>query len=231
MLIGIHGKKRSGKDTTASIIEDLTCTDQEFKRYALADPIHRALRIGFCDNGWELSVQDVKGMTNWSRDTPLRLSHDLCDEIMWSAIEHLFFYWKAFPNEDLGKIKDLMFEVIEDAGPSWCFRDFMQKLGTDIFVKYKKDIWLNHVPDLNTSNVILSDIRQQHEIDYVREHGVMLFVYSDREMRDDTHITEQGLEPLDGEYIIYNNGSIEDLENHVKDFLKCKIKLNNCNNN
>ena len=209
MLYGIHGKKRSGKDTIAKMIQEETGA----VAYALADPIHRALHYALSRRGYTpgfgeyLTIEHCKGMTWWDRETNIRLQHE---RVVWIALDMLN---KIRPFADWDKVQARCEEVFKD---QWdlSFRQLMQRMGTDVVVHCEKNYWLDWVP--KDQDIILSDVRQEHELEYVRKNsGNMVFVYRPENECYDSHITEMGLLPKSGDIIINNTGTLKELRAQV----------------
>ncbi|QPI17877.1 dNMP kinase [Pectobacterium phage POP12] len=116
-----------------------------------------------------------------------------------------------------------------ELGKPWTIRRFMQVFGTDIVVnQIDKSIWIkltiNEIIDGAVyefpCDTIITDCRQKHEEDALRALGAkFIFVNKDTE-NDDSHITEQGLIPKSGDIVIDNNGTLEQLNNQIKEIFK-----------
>lgn len=210
MIIGIHGKKRSGKDTVAKMLIDKL----GFESYALADPIHRSLHQALSR---ELSLNDVKGFTSYDRDRG-RYGFKRAKGILMKAVHFLNHSCKF---EDYAAIQKRIARLPYRA--YWSIRNLMQCLGTDVVVYVEPDYWLKRVP-LN-KHIIITDIRQQHELDYFRKNNAkLIFVYRDTNLCDN-HVTEKGLDPdVSKDTIIDNNKSLAELEYSVEQFIRQKVK-------
>lgn len=107
-------------------------------------------------------------------------------------------------------------------------RYFLQKLGTECFreifgdnfwlrraeLEIEKD-FLDYSPPFGIIH-IFADIRFENECDWVRDKGGLL-IHIDRGNREggtlvDNHASEQALEFKDGDILIENRGTLEDLE-------------------
>tara|TARA_B100000949_G_C14270251_1_gene446975 strand:+ start:1301 stop:1882 length:582 start_codon:yes stop_codon:yes gene_type:complete len=111
------------------------------------------------------------------------------------------------------------------------FRDMIHK---DIWVDHLKKRWgeLNGSQDNNTIRwwpnnfiLIIDDLRFQNEVDWIRSNdGKIIYVESiniereeeSRKGRDNKHESENGIISLDPDFIIRNNGSLDELEEHAK---------------
>jgi hypothetical protein len=111
-------------------------------------------------------------------------------------------------------------EIIPEFGVSP--RTMMQTLGTE---------WGRHMMGGNfwltcmkrrihpTENVVITDVRFQNEAEYVRENGLLVHIMG-RGGIEGGHASEAGVEPHDGDYYIYNDGTYEDLYMKIELMLK-----------
>lgn len=238
-LIAIVGKKRSGKDTIAEIIK------QEYSAYSLAfaDVLKDALW-----DAYNLSRVHEEGAPIYKRsdfDTVqgeedrrsenVLISNKQAAKILISAVEYL----QCNYNLDGGIIRssdfDHKYEITKKVmqnKKTWSIRTLMQWLGTDIVTEMiDKQFWvkivINRIIDMQGRSdspdyVIITDGRLLHEVNAIRTLGVKL-IHVRRDINNsevDTHISENGIEPLPGEIIIENNGSLEDLKLKVLEVLK-----------
>lgn len=101
-------------------------------------------------------------------------------------------------------------------------RHMMQTLGTEWGRELiHPDIWVIALHELikNTNKIyIIPDVRFQNEADYVRKHGTLIHVYG-RGGIEGNHISEQGLKALDDDFVINNNGTIDDLRRAVQNLV------------
>ena len=110
-------------------------------------------------------------------------------------------------------------------------RDTMKWLGTTIFqyeiskfMPFKRDFWISQlVPDLNRINtdIVLSDVRFQHEIDYIKKHTQIPIysIYIDRYEIDEKDETEKEMKKMTFDCIITNRSSYSDLYNELDKYV------------
>jgi hypothetical protein len=171
MIIGIAGKKGSGKTTLAKIIKKNTsCVELSF-----ADPIKDMLGFGL-----NLSNDQLRG--------------------------------------DQKEVVDDLYGVTP--------RHLMQTLGTDWGRSIDPDLWVNimreKVDPFGLISVVIDDIRYENEADFIREAGVLIHIYRMGGTVDD-HSSESGINVKATDTIIYNNGSLQQLEEkmtELKELLK-----------
>lgn len=158
MIIGIAGRKRSGKDTVASLIVN----EFGFVNYALSTPIKFMLQsIGFYE-------------------------------------------------------PDNKEEIIAPALPV-SYRHLVQTLGTDWGRNLiDKGFWLFYLEALSikVNKIVVSDVRFQNEVDWIIDRGGFVI-----ELHRDTGLVdphESELVELQNTIVIDNNGTYEELYNHVR---------------
>ena len=169
MIIGIVGKKRSGKDTIA----DHLCEKHRFRKYSLALPMKIACK--------EIFLFD--------------------DSQMWG---------------DKKEVIDERYGVTP--------RKILQVFGTELF---QYDIY-NHIPELEnrfklwhkenniTQSIVLSDIRFPHESNVIKElGGILIKVERETGLETDSHASELEMESIIPDFVIDNNGTIEELKNKI----------------
>lgn len=125
--------------------------------------------------------------------------------------DHELYKHKIRPNKDLGI----------------CAREFCQVFGTEFGRKFDtffpnsgiKNIWIHLLCKrlMDSSNLIISDIRYQDELDLFRKHapdGIVFKIERPSIVSTDaysTHSSETQIDSLIADYTLYNTGSIEDL--------------------
>lgn len=138
------------------------------------------------------------------------------DQLNGDLKEEIDSYWKITPRMVLQFFgTEIMQEKINDILP----------VERKFFVKCF-DRWYS---SQNTqSNIVISDIRFQHEVDYIKENNGIVIKINRDTIKDNfsTHISELGIDSIassDIDYIINNNGTIEDLHENINDIME---KLN-----
>ncbi|AHJ86986.1 deoxynucleoside monophosphate kinase [Salmonella phage STP4-a] len=239
-LIFLIGKKRSGKDTTADYIME----NYGAIKHQLAGPIKDALCYAYQvaimskDVGKLFPVlyrSDWEGI-DYDREVDLKISKVQAINIIETAmswlndtlsIKNAYFYNGYIDHRSLSIIKDTI-NSIED---EWSVRRLMQTLGTDImvnhfdrmyWVKWFSLVYLDNFGK-NLDYFIVPDTRQDHELDAARAMGATVIHVvrpSSVNSKVDTHITEAGLPIKQGDTVITNDGSLEELYAKIKKVLK-----------
>lgn len=103
-------------------------------------------------------------------------------------------------------------------------RRLMQTLGTEWGREMISDrIWLQmaeHVLRQNGPGMVITDVRFDNEAEWVRENGgIVVHVRRGAAPKVEAHASEAGVRVVDGDFVVYNNGTIADLENELKEVL------------
>lgn len=213
MIIGLTGKKRSGKDTCANYIESL-CDEQDKYCHLMsfADYLKFTLSVNWQNyNGVNLSYKDFDGH-GIDREFKLDMTQDQFEDYMLRCVAYLKRKGLKGDTPKIPIINNNEFTI----------RKFLQTLGTDIVVSMDKMYWVNVVFNYiekiipKSHTVIITDCRQVHEIETVRSNNGKVIHIKKNTNKSDNHITEQDLQILEGDIIIENNSSLEDFYKKVK---------------
>ena len=198
-IITLSAKARCGKDTAATYLLDNL---ENSTSYALAACFKESISNHFSEF---LSRDDVFGY-GVDRNSYI-IYIDRSDFI--ERVERVF--------EDFGyQLDDIDWSVVDDNN-GWTIRRIMQVIGTDIGVnQIDTNIWLKEFEKAMFSleevydTVIMVDCRQTHEIEFVRERGgSVIHILRETGLADD-HITEQGLPVENGDFVVFNNGTLDE---------------------
>lgn len=108
------------------------------------------------------------------------------------------------------------------------YRQLAQTLGTEWGRSLQPDFWLRIasacVADLELSgyrNVVVSDVRFANEADWVRSRGGVIWrVQREQAAPVNPHISESGVDLIEFDWTINNNGTLDDLREVVDASLK-----------
>lgn len=222
-IISLVGKKRSGKDSTADVI----CENRSAMKYALARPIKDSLAHVYVElkyserTGVTLTKDSFEGI-DYDREQNLMLSNSDVHKLLAAAVQHLKECYNLKTN---GFISNIVLDNIMSNSKPWNVRRLMQTLGTDIVCNtIDANFWLKCMMNVYFDNLgkgieyfIITDVRQEHEVSFIRTVGLMLFIERDSINNNiqDTHITEAGIKRLHDEILIKNNGSLDDLKHSI----------------
>lgn len=209
-IITLSAKARCGKDTAAN---HLLKTIPNSTSYALAAPFKESMAKHFASY---MSRDDIFG--NGVDRNSFIIYIDTPD--FEEAVYNIF--------KDFGyNLDDYNIDLTRYDFNGWTIRRLMQVIGTDIGCDLvDRHIWLKvFEQDLFRigqfhDTVVVTDCRQPHEIEFLRKLGsTVIHLNRDTGLRD-THITEQGLTPVNGEFVIDNNGTLQELYNKLEWVLK-----------
>ena len=195
MIIGISGKALSGKDTSANMLEKL---------YAHPDMTYES---------YEKKSQEY----HWSY-APVTITH-FADSLKEAAMTLCILGdWDV--NTQEGKK-----QKIEWLGIT--VRELLQKLGTCVRQGIDNEFWIKslYANCADFDNIIIADVRFPEEVKSIKDRGGVVL----RLIRDGAgagnHISETALDDYtDWDYVIENNGTLEDLFENLREFSK-KFKL------
>lgn len=236
-LIALHGRMGSGKDTVAKIIQVLTLFPQmptenvvkevvKNKEFAnnvfeirkFADKLKDIVCILIGCSRRDLEDRDFKEKPlgkEWrvikAQEVPKDNFHK---EKIFSTLGDFEKYKKENPNKDFEKIK-----IVETT-----VRLLLQLIGTECF----RDIihpntWVNALfADYEEhSNWVISDMRFENEFEAVKEKGGLCITVKRGEIPEQEHSSERALDgDRDWDYIIDNNGSLEELVDKIREILR-----------
>lgn len=187
-LLSCSGKKRSGKNTVATIINKLISEKHgytyEEKAFAFLVKTFASMLTGIPIEGWETEEDKAKNLgPEWMTFDELGIRQQMSRRLM------------------------------------------LKKLGSDACNQnLHPNCWVNGVFQNWDENKkwIITDVRFPQEVKAVRNRGgvVIRVTRKATDNAGDTHISETALDNYDGfDYVIHNDGTIEDLENQVRKIL------------
>lgn len=221
MVIVLTGQKRTGKSTAADFFDK-----KGFKSVALADGFKRDLAytinrlVSLGDKPF--SYQDANGETDFNREEKLFTKYiskiivqDTYKRILGDDQKYYF-------------VDDIIDEYFDlDKRKMYSFRELMQITGTDIGCnEIDTQIWtkktISEIINSKEQNFIISDCRQDHELDVFRKLGFeILHIKRDTSeiVEADTHITEKALKINENDSVINNNGTLDEFYIKLNNFL------------
>ena len=198
MIIGIHGKARSGKDRFGDyLVEIFANRHNEF-----------FLKVCFANQLKQMCMEHF----------------DLSDDQLWERGKNI----REVPDARFvksGSIDDAIYMGDADLVEYWTPREIMQELGS-FYRKIRGDYWvydldkeiksmMNREPKNRVDNFIITDVRHINECEYVKENnGITIRITRDstEEIHGMDHESETALDNYnDFDIEIDNNGTLEDL--------------------
>lgn len=190
-LIGLCGKKRSGKDTIADILHK----KYDFIKYSFAGPMKEA-----CKNIFMLTDEQVNGDKKAEVDerwgvTPRKLLQVIGTELFQYDIHN--------------HMEDNEFNV-----------------GRELWVKRFEFFYNENISSFD--DVVVTDVRFKHEVKRIREMGGRIWkIHRSSVESSDQHPSEKEIDEIEGDHVIHNNGTIQDLNENVNmlidDFSKTEV--------
>lgn len=189
-LIGITGRARSGKDTVAGYMEDMIPCSV---RYSLASPIKRAV----------FSMLEADKLAE-QRELMER-KEDTIDWLGHSPRELLQVFGTEGAREHLGE-------------------DFWLKF-LDRFCQNTRELeaTFNDDDEVYPIYVLVPDVRFNNEAKHIKDkEGIVIKVQGGEDRSKDVrdHASEKGISIRYVDHIIENDGTLEDLQDKVKQLIK-----------
>jgi hypothetical protein len=210
-LIGISGRMGVGKDAVASIIQDLT--RPEIEGY-----------VTFVNGKWEPAL----GGSDWRIRKYAYKLKQIASILTGIPIEK--FEDQEFKKSELGPEWDTVVESNEQwygetgyVRRPMTVRSFLQKLGTEsVRNGLHPNTWINALfADLKEdSKWIITDVRYPNEYEAIKQRGGIMIRVNRGEQSKDAHISETALDDFKFDFVIENNGSLDELKERVKDVLE-----------
>lgn len=183
------------KGSGKDTVADIIVKDYNFIKYRFADDIKKIAKILFDFTDEQLHGQDK----------------DKLDE-----------KWNITPREFFQKFGT---EYIQEIFPK-TFPTLFDNINKKEFWLKKFELWYNYHNKLNNNFfVVISDLRFEHEYNYIKNLGGYIIKVERDNLKDKLniyHISETGLDNYDKNkfnFVIKNNGSKEDLKKIIKKFL------------
>ena len=207
IVIGLHGKKRSGKDTFASFLVD-HLKDKRVVRTAFANPLKQMLT-------------DISGVDFFSEEDKETNQVFTINMVKFQEYTDLLLDVSVFYQVD----KFARMGIFDDLYIYSSKRKLIQFFGTDICRKYKGDLyWVNKLQIPDTDVLIVTDVRFQTEADKIKSlGGILVEIINPLIESTDTHSSENAV--LLSDWEVYNSGSLNDLDSAAYRFVHYTMKV------
>lgn len=222
MIIAISGKKQTGKDTVANMIQfiiehyDKGTTDSVNELYAL---------YFFVDQNFT-KTKLKKFADKLKEVTALILGTDditLLDSEQFKNLQLPITWMRRF-DENNKMISYYDLESVQTKFQMLTYREALQIIGTDCLRNhFHPDIWvITTLRDYKDDEFwVISDCRFRNEAEAVKSKGGILLRIERDNIPFDNHSSENDLDNYEGfDYVIHNNGLIKTLFYQVFEFLK-----------
>lgn len=221
-IIGIAGKMNSGKDLVGQIIQYLTSPNAKNK-----GTFEECL-----NNGYTYDIEyDIEKFASTLKDIVCLIigctREDLENEEFKNS--DLGSAWKkqfSFSNSDDGLTPRKLMQLLATD----CFRDTIHPdiWINSLFRKFKaidltKIINLNGVLDYSECGFpkwIITDVRFVNEVDAIKLRSGIIIKLKRNLSEKSVHVSEIEIDDSKVDYIVYNNGTIQELVDKIKSILK-----------
>lgn len=217
MLIGLSGKKTSGKDTICTIIEAIDVYHNTIFKpdVSLIDFVHQCLFEKRLDS--LAAFRDI--VTSWDRES---FAKKLRRCLYTIVNDDRIFALDDKTKNELSTIKDA-------EGNYYTIRQLLQKFGTEVGRNISPNIWVDALMndykkaklDGYEKDWIVTDVRFENEAKAIRENNGILIRVNRNTGFNDTHLSETALDNYkEFDLVIDNNGTIDELIKKVYEFMK-----------
>lgn len=242
MILGVSGKKQSGKDSICKIIQALDIYTEDYG--TPIDFVKECLLTARLD---ELELfRDIT--SRWEKHSFAEKMKECAAIILNCSVES--FEQENFKNQVIPWITEDVQTLTADGFGEFnavpiTVRKFLQKFGTEVGRSIDNDLWvkalfqdyvINQYPEYATTddgrriaigmntiepNWIIPDVRFWNEAEAIRKRkGILIRVERDTYLSD-AHSSETGLDTYSNfNYIIHNNGNWDYFINQVIDIVK-----------
>ena len=191
-LIGLTGLKNSGKDTVAAYL----VKEHGYERRAFADPLKKSIAALL-----DIPFYEVDRYKN-DPNVQVLLGREYVDENDRSAYEAL--------------------------NPALTFREFLQRYGTESHRDVPEmglDFWVDLTLPVRgfyaERNIVVSDVRFDNEAKRIHTlDGIVVEVARAGLDNQDQHRSEAGLQYVEADYVLVNDGTLTDLKDGIESMLE-----------
>lgn len=219
-LIGISGRLQSGKDTVGKIIQ--TLTTEHIKN---GTRNFREVFPYLNDEGVSY-IGEPKYNSGWEIKKYAKKLKQICSIL--TGIPEYDFEKQEVKDELLG-------EEWNRFGLETSVRELLQRVGTEAMREgVHQNVWVNalfadykphKMSEHNPSKWIITDVRFNNEAEAIESRGGLLIRVNRGTPDKNAHISETALDNYTFDYVLENNGSLEELTEKVKEFItKFNIK-------
>jgi hypothetical protein len=241
MILGISGKKHSGKNTVANVIHGLALKQMNMIQDWSVDG-NGHLNV-LTQDGWgvfDVTRRDAQ-FRQWAEPNlyPYIKIYSFADALKWLAVELFDIPEECCfgTEEQKNQIQEhLLWENMTNCdclgfkrGPLTA-REFLQHFGTDMCRRMWEPIWVNKcIKDIKREGTLLAiipDVRFPNEVQVIEEAGGMVLRLT-RHVFDDDHNSETALDDYSfNQYLDNKNDSIDSTIAKVQRFYRSFLLRN-----
>jgi hypothetical protein len=232
MIVGIIGKKQSGKNTVASMLQYLFTSEKEQNESSFKDYMSRRNNSEYFEriSGWKQKAFAYKVKQVLSILTGMPVEDMERGEIKSSFLpDEWNRQFLEVKNERIGPfyseketvdyVNKHRIKYFTQGKFPITVRQALQYIGTDIFRDhFDEDVWIKALfSEYSKSNDwLITDVRFPNEVEAIQIRGGYLIKLSRNNDSEDTHESEQYIEEMDADFVVDNTSSLENLFNTVK---------------
>lgn len=194
MIIGLVGKKRSGKDTVA----DHLVRRHDFIKYSLADPMKKAVQEIFLLSDEQLWGDRKESLDARYNTTARKILQVFGTELFqYDIYKHIPEMKKKVPPRKLwiNRFK-LWYRWKQNSTPIHSLNAL-----NEFTVGAELDI-----------DVVISDVRFPHEVEEIKKlDGIIIRIYNELCKDLDKHPSETEMNDIKHDFMLFNNNAIKDL--------------------
>ena len=241
-IIGIAGKKQSGKNTSANYIHGSVLKSKGFtEEFRISDSTGELAVLS--DSGWgvfDITRKD-KHFVEYAESNmwPFVKLYSFADGLKSICVE----FFGLTPDQVYGTDKDKNSStcVLWENAPTWknssrnknrgnmTARELLQYFGTDIMRKMHENVWVNHtinkIKSEQSELSIVADVRFPNEVDAILEAGGEVIKLQRAPLKDE-HSSETALDKKNFDQSkfthIVPSGSISELCENLENILRGK---------
>lgn len=165
----------------------------------------------------------IHGAARSGKDTLGSMILERCDSYRYSFASPVYAMARAFGLTDFDfsdAHKERPIPRMGGKSP----RYILQTLGTEWGRQLiDEDVWVQAAErayEAGGRGMVVTDVRFQNEADWVRKHGTLIHIQRAGAPSVSPHISEAGVPVLEGDILIANNGTLNDLENQIEQVLQ-----------
>lgn len=252
LYIGLNGFAGSGKDTVAKMIKTILNRDwnslEECKEYYKSVYTNPTISATFDQNSENDRVfciafaDQLKYICSAIFGIPVKRFYEN-KSTAWVCINKDFQYTELHPDDNIIVTAEQYYDQLSEYKNSkhnyWMsLREILVYVGTYVLQQdLNKNVFVNiinntikdnHHSNSNLEYVILTDIRFNHEIDYIKKHNGITISITRNDVEQLDNIAEHDLDDEDSwDYVIENNGTYDDLFSNIWNMLHDDVEFQN----
>jgi hypothetical protein len=176
--------------------------------------------LGVCGkarHGKDCLTDILKSKYNYSQYFFAKPVKDACKVIFDLSDEQLYGDLKETVDERWGISPREMLQTFGTEIMQYEFGNKLPAFKDKIYRSFWVEKFKNWYKQNSSQNIVISDVRFQHELDALRElNATIIKVDASKRIKStDNHLSENELNDVEPDFIVYNNGTLSDFEHVV----------------